>query len=276
MSDIEWRNEYRKLLIDESENEHIITELILKHMPKSLFRYMRFDEYWKKNIFEGQIFISSANRLNDPFDCMYSIDMDDYVYYRKEIDKISDEEMNFKSIQDLLNNRIIKRLMRYMLHFKNHTRVACFSENLYSVLMWSHYADGHSGFCIEYDFNSIDELKELISPVVYSNDRYDLSEALANYNHQKMLYNCFFFKSLEWAYEKEWRIVIPEGMFENNKFYFNGKNGIKGIYLGFCSNNKYSKESVEIIKWAKQNGIKVYAMLASSKDYSLFPMPLVK
>lgn len=35
---------------------------------------------------------------------------------------------------------------------KRFSAIACFSESIESVLMWSHYADSHKGFALEYDF----------------------------------------------------------------------------------------------------------------------------
>ena len=32
----------------------------------------------------------------------------------------------------------------------NRFRISCFAETPYSILMWSHYARSHQGFCIEY------------------------------------------------------------------------------------------------------------------------------
>lgn len=275
MSDIEWKNEYKKILMDNSVNEQIVTDMVSEHMPRSMYRYMRFDKYWQKNIYDGQIFLSPASELNDPYDCLYSINTGKYIDYRKKIEEISNEEIIFKSIKDIANSRIMRRLARYIVYFKKHTRIACFSEDVYSILMWSHYANKHKGFCIEYDFHFINELKDLISPVVYSNDRYDLSKALAYRESNKMLYNSFFFKFSEWSYEKEWRIAIPEAMFDNGEFYFNGLEGIKGIYFGYSSVLEYSKEIAEIINWAKDKGIRVYIMLLSERDYTMFPLRLV-
>lgn len=35
---------------------------------------------------------------------------------------------------------------------KRYSAMACFSESIESVLMWSHYANSHQGFALEYDF----------------------------------------------------------------------------------------------------------------------------
>jgi hypothetical protein len=45
--------------------------------------------------------------------------------------------------------------------------------------MWSHYADHHRGFCIEYDLESLGDsnhfFRKNLYPVLYSADLYDLS-----------------------------------------------------------------------------------------------------
>jgi len=104
---------------------------------------------------------------------------------------------------------------------KMYCRIACFSESVDSILMWSHYADSHKGFVLEYDFrptlkNPIKHV--LISPVVYDGERMDVSSYIAweflhllkidsknpdIASHLKVALH----KSLAWAYEKEWRLV---------------------------------------------------------------------
>ena len=93
--------------------------------------------------------------------------------------------------------------------------IICFSETFSNILMWSHYAANHTGLCVGYDaecdfFNSmyhceysqnIGELK----PVVYSRERpqFNLPSDLVNDT------NFWFNKSIDWAYEKEHRILLP-------------------------------------------------------------------
>lgn len=104
---------------------------------------------------------------------------------------------------------------------KKYCRVACFSESVDSILMWSHYADSHKGFVLEYDFcptlnNPIEHV--LIAPVIYDEERMDVSSYIAweflhllrvnsknpdIASHLKVALH----KSVAWAYEKEWRLV---------------------------------------------------------------------
>ena len=108
-------------------------------------------------------------------------------------------------------------------------RVTCLSERMDSPLMWSHYANKHYGFCLEYDFTTTMTNRRfpdllpaqlLLFPVCYSKKRPLLSKALFDGKTtmyyisskrlppdflKKLMYGLLC-KSEDWAYEKEWRI----------------------------------------------------------------------
>lgn len=108
-------------------------------------------------------------------------------------------------------------------------RVTCLSERMDSPLMWSHYANKHYGFCLEYDFThtmlkrypDLNMAKIMLLPVIYSEQRPLLTKAvtdskfLVQYMKTKKLPNeiiesivyGMLFKSTDWAYEREWRII---------------------------------------------------------------------
>ena len=87
--------------------------------------------------------------------------------------------------------------------------------------MWSHYADEHKGFVLGYDLNTEfnrDALANLF-PVIYSAKRYDAHEAVRyllaemmeirnNQNQDQLFYlAAALYKSKDWSYEKEWRLI---------------------------------------------------------------------
>lgn len=108
-------------------------------------------------------------------------------------------------------------------------RVTCLSERMDSPLMWSHYAKKHYGFCLEYDFThtmvkrypDLNLAKIMLLPVIYSEKRPLLTKAITNpkflvqYMKTKRMPNeiiesivyGMLFKSIDWAYEREWRII---------------------------------------------------------------------
>ena len=78
--------------------------------------------------------------------------------------------------------------------------------------MWSHYADNHKGFCVEYDFSEGSHLRKIAQPVCYSETIPALSLAnLPDGAERNFLDVCIFTKAKQWQYEQEWRVIMPEG-----------------------------------------------------------------
>lgn len=106
---------------------------------------------------------------------------------------------------------------------KRFSTIACFSEDVKSILMWSHYADSHKGFALEYDFRPTFTMpleRGVLYPVVYSDERYDASLYITwqflhvlgfhSKNPDITAYSkVALHKSSVWAYEREWRIIDP-------------------------------------------------------------------
>ena len=106
---------------------------------------------------------------------------------------------------------------------KRFSTIACFSEDVQSILMWSHYADSHKGFALEYDFTPT-LTKPLprvaLFPVLYSESRYEASAfltwALFTVFGIKVIQpdisasiKAALYKSNIWEYEREWRMIDP-------------------------------------------------------------------
>ncbi len=104
---------------------------------------------------------------------------------------------------------------------KRYSTMACFSESVNSVLMWSHYANSHQGFALEYNFRPTLEKPIMnvgLYPVIYDDERMDVSLYMA-WSFLKMLgieahnpditsfIKIALHKSSIWAYEKEWRMI---------------------------------------------------------------------
>jgi hypothetical protein len=92
--------------------------------------------------------------------------------------------------------------------------VGCLSAAKNNILMWAHYGKANSGFCIEYSTASLLDLveqKELyVVPVYYSNDVYPWYNDTSDSEENSDLWYLpqFMYKKTDWAYEREWRIVV--------------------------------------------------------------------
>lgn len=78
------------------------------------------------------------------------------------------------------------------------------STNPSSPLLWAHYADSHKGLCVQ--LLPVADLRTLLAQKIEYSDTYpvlaDIMEPASDRNVLPMLR-----KSLDWAYEEEWRLV---------------------------------------------------------------------
>ena len=186
-------------------------------------------------------------------------------------------EVNKKNFFNNIDT-ILKQAEDYL---RRNTFIACFSETVKSITMWSHYADSHKGFVLEYDFKNLncqcdtcnkkdtcsDRVIHNLYPVIYDNRRYDatsfvecylgLSLGLNAKMNDKMYYTkAALHKSTQWQYEKEWRLFL-------NKDNSTGLSCLDikirpvAIYYG----NDISPINKKILsEMAKEKGIKEYQM----------------
>ena len=146
----------------------------------------------------------------------YRIDIKERLAETKDIQKEQKGKENNKQRVFSSMSEAFPSLSVYM---KSFTTIACLSEDVTSVLMWSHYADSHKGFALEYDFRPMLETPvpdSWLFPVIYSNKRFDASALLAEFFLSLMdveticadtlaVLKVALFKSKLWGYEKEWR-----------------------------------------------------------------------
>lgn len=101
--------------------------------------------------------------------------------------------------------------------------ISCFTCSPFNMLMWSHYANKHTGICVEYDFGKLfsGEQTTLLFPVNYSTRRPLLSiDKIVNYDSNNLsmdesklnillpdIMKTLISKSDVWQYENEWRLI---------------------------------------------------------------------
>lgn len=144
--------------------------------------------------------------------------------------------------------------------------IGCLATDPKNRLMWSHYANSHSGFCIEYDFNSLkDEILPL--PIIYSETRplipwkvaFDRSpESIKAATHDLML--GLLTKDKAWEYENEWRVLLPASNSPDIEV------PITAIYLG---THISLENKVIILEIAKNHKIPVKQMKIDRGKYEL-------
>lgn len=168
---------------------------------------------------QGTLKFTNPKNFNDPFDCKFSLTpaylssskalkMNEGILFPKRSPaKRALESQRMKNFYNY-NPQLLKSISEV----RNSAYICCLNQNPLNILMWSHYAQQHKGFVIEFRFKKNPEFasieKEHIFipyPILYSpifpklvkKDRQ--TDAVAN--------KSFLTKSLDWSYEKEWRII---------------------------------------------------------------------
>jgi hypothetical protein len=135
--------------------------------------------------------------------------------------------------------------------FRNHwsqlvpeTRILCVSEDNSITSMWNHYADRYRGVVLE--FPCVDELDSpllLARAVTYQATPPSLPSKLAfarsiigqeELDLREFFSDYQYVKSIDWSYEREWRVVSyarpgESGLFADYSFH---PRELGGIYLG--------------------------------------------
>ena len=73
--------------------------------------------------------------------------------------------------------------------------------------MWSHYADGHTGICIEFEATNQTEFFGEAQPVIYQDEVPALNFLPASQDEK--MEAMLLTKAKHWEYEREWRIIHP-------------------------------------------------------------------
>ena len=235
------------------------------------------------SLVERRIYLTAMPWLNDPFDGTIILNgLSDTGLQKVQESKKETLKFINQSVTDaylkksppnmLITNRILVASFASESVFQN-TTLSDTNGNVvsvrYSDLMWAYYASGHSGVCLEYDFDNIEEITKSIqsdeygflkvlytdtdnvaighypcnphpalNQVIYSPEPSSIilqdDKCIETYT----LFSLFSQKSNSWSFEQEYRLLVaaPEDAafsLRNTYFVRCNKDCLKSIRLGF-------------------------------------------
>lgn len=233
--------------------------IIHENRDLSLFKYTPSLEHCMDMIINERVYLSSASRFNDPFDSLPAYER--IKHYGQE-DKWL---VAYKNIA----------LHQKALELQKTIKVACFSEKIDSSIMWSHYADSHQGFCLEYKISDIiHEKTDILLPVLYSEERiFDGECELEEYREFMNRIRSVIYKEEDWDYEKEWRFIIKDNDEQKERYISNVKP--RALYIGLKNDSIRANILVELAGYCKENGVCLYQMVSNSDTYKMEPIKIV-
>ena len=186
--------------------------------PASIYKYFRADQRSIVAVKENKLWYSSPCKFNDVFDCEILVDKNELLNSAlKQYPGKRGVRPGSQVWRDTKKEieKALPSLIGVLDGLKVKTGITCFTESDDSLLMWSHYANNHSGMCVEYDLMKINEqLRFSPVPVVYGGERVRLStidQDSFEAESKKVLIESLTSKSQEWSYEREWRIIRDDG-----------------------------------------------------------------
>lgn len=325
-----------------------IENLVTMNIPRSLYRFRSCLERNFSAFYNDELWFANGASMNDDFDARLYYNKDEIAESFKATvgddgvlkiitDLLSQDnipkEVNelFPNISVICKNLkrldkenliyISQELLQFLLSnldeelydavekIRKCIKFACFSEKIYSDMMWGQYGDNATGFALEYEFGNQkvfktnyvngSEYKTWINlfPIVYDNQRLDTTEYAtyifkirileelmnrANVNCNTNWINSIvpcpdefmstklaLIKSKEWSHEKEWRLFYVT---DNNVWAQQEYTCVKYKPSGVCLGRKISPINQKIIMdIALSKNIPVYKMKIdnNSRTYRL-------
>lgn len=248
-----------------------------KELPSRYFKYMKADRLI--SILENPcIRFTSPDDLNDPYECHLTLDV--AAVKARFRDHLLNQPEAFPAarIEEMVDNNerhlVIDALLEYRRR-RNDLRVLSLTTNPLELLMWAHYGDEHRGVVVELDIwhPSI----RCGSP---GGDMYSSLEEV-KYTHQKVfgipdpmvLIDVLSRKSVEWQYEREWRLIRTKSMTREHKHGVDvvdiDLSVIRSIYFGARTPVEKIKNAVELIETAGINGVNLLKVDIAPHKYEL-------
>lgn len=192
-------------------------------VPPILYRYRPPTDLDKGRVREvllqDTMFAAAPDSFNDPFDCQMRIDWEAPAdrwlgYYEKAVRRdrgLRGDAARREARRLMLEQRASaegrEELRAAFQRDLNMLGVLCFCDTSNNILLWSHYAEKHEGFCLEFDHGGSRPFSDAV-PV-----RYAIDEAAPTVgplvNEHEAMESTLLTKAPGWAYEREWRILFP-------------------------------------------------------------------
>lgn len=205
-------------------------------------------------ILQNRLYAPCCEELNDPAEMKFN-------------------DSDFLNFLDGFGNnekvRTVSEAYQYLKDFvKNRCGIFSLCKDFCNELLWAYYANGHKGFCVEYDIDRIkqtynyvmDKQQVFCVDVEYKNE-YPIfkREYISQIDWTDGLKCILGTKSKSWEREEEVRLVFSKSGFAEIDY-----RTITGIYFGV---RMPEKDKLNIMEQLKGRGIKYYQMKFKNDTY---------
>lgn len=243
-------------------------------VPERLYRYMPIDLNTLTALSQNYLWFSHPDTFNDPFDGVVYLDgeyseklVKEYlmrVFKERDMsmemfEPAYDSYLKTPKTQDLFNKSMQASLWETT---KDVTKVCCFSKLQKTILMWSHYAKGHTGMCLGYDAKFLTtNTDEEVLPIFKIEYYAKMTRSSFENDQESAIHYAFRHKYDIWSYEEEWRALINK---PEHKIYFKPE-ALKSVTFG-CKTPLVQKKTIRNILGSRVN---YYKTVMNGNAYEL-------
>ncbi len=228
-------------------------------VPEIVYKYRDWNnDFYKKVLTNRELFLASPALFNDPFDCKipvayWKLGEDPQLareYFPQVVERhkphLTDTE-KMKEVERLIkearfkDKEYLEKMEKGFFEELNSkfglVSLTSFRDN---VLMWSHYSNSHTGFCIGFKSRILFNDSEHFGrggQVIYEKE---FPIILPTEDLVQQLVKQTFIKSDMWAYEKEYRLSKFNGANKTIEF---PEESVSEIILG-CSISESDRKSI--------------------------------
>jgi len=204
-----------------------------------IFLYKYIDLSSGVALIENKTFkFSNPKDFNDPFDIYEKlIDFSQHEIVQ-QLQMSRKEKRKLVTVSDKAKIRNLKHEWKKL---RSYYGISCFSKTYKSILMWSHYAQKHTGICIGFyvDADLLMANEFYTFGVKYENDFETLPFTSLDKNRMMMTITQYLsLKAIFWKYEKEVRLIHFDYFrdYKNEFMKFEKYAEIREIYFGLRTN----------------------------------------
>lgn len=201
-----------------------------------LYKYRAWNDYSRSMLKKNEFYFAPPNSLNDPFDGHFEISFKGAT----RVEKLEKFAANIKSNNPALSDEEAYRVAlkeyppgsRKRFHgernpekfsreiraqFNNSYGIFSLTEDPSNILMWTHYADNHSGICVGLDSNELDSFihtrASSEAPTIVLKKKVKYLQQRPGWNFFKddsfeKITESWIAKSANWEYEREHRLLL--------------------------------------------------------------------
>lgn len=215
-------------------------------------------EYTEKLLVEGELYHSRPDTFNDPFECkpfwvwptnpnkvkairQYLIKLlVGNGQIRKQAEAIVSTAMKNRSIIESVLGNVFSKTYQEV-------RISCFTVDPKNLLFWSHYANSHKGFCLQFKTQNLP-----ISSAFKVKYQDEYPEIQYPHEHDLDRFIPILTKSKHWKYEEEFRTLLVPGVElqpenDGESYILNGDE-INEVYLGVQMENSVKDKVLTMLQ----------------------------